>query len=127
MENKTKIVLLQAKELIFIFMFGNNKDKKDQAKALYHPGTYTSSVALGDSSFDVCVTVSETAIKDVTFNQLNDSVTTMYPLLNKAMDSVKEEVKKNGSIEKIAFQTDYQYTGTVIQQAIESALDKAAK
>ena len=142
MENKTKIILLQAKELIytsifillgiilvviFLCMFGNHKNKKDSSKALYHPGTYTSSIALGDSSFDVCVTVSEHAITDVTFDQLDDSVATMYPLFQTAMDSIQKEIKETGSIDDISFEADYQYTGTVIKQAITSALKKAER
>ena len=140
MKNKTKIVLLQAKELIYtviflilgiiliivlINMFGNNKSKKDHAKVNYNPGTYTSSIALGDSSFDVCVTVSKHAIENVSFQQLDETITTMYPLIETAMDSVNQEIEKTGSIDNISFETDYQYTGTLLQQAIESALDKA--
>jgi uncharacterized protein with FMN-binding domain len=143
MENKTKIVLLQAKELIYtgifvalgiiliivlINMFASKQDDKSQsASALYEPGTYTSSIALGDSTFNVCVTVTDDRIENVAFDQMDETVTTMYPLLNTALDSVNEQIKESGSIDNIAFETDYQYTGTVIQQAIESALAKAKK
>ena len=51
----------------------------------------------------------------------------MYPLLNTALDKVNEQIKESGSIDNIAFETDYQYTGTVIKQAIEAALNKAHK
>lgn len=140
MENKTKIVLLQAKELIYtgifvllgivlivvlILMFASGKKGKDSAKAIYEPGTYTSSISLGENSFNVCVTVSENRIDNVAFDQMDETVTTMYPLLNTALNSVNEQIKKDGSIDNIAFETDYQYTGTIIKQAIESALDKA--
>ncbi|MDD5949298.1 MAG: hypothetical protein PUC39_06185 [Lachnospiraceae bacterium] len=142
MENKTKIVLLQAKELIYtgifvilgivliivlVSMFASGKNKSDSAKAIYEPGTYTSSIALGESSFQVCVTVSENKIENVTFDQLDETVTTMYPLLNTALDRVNEQIKETGSIDSIAFETDYQYTGTVVKQAIEAALKKAKK
>ena len=108
-------------------MFGNNKNKKDQAKVNYTPGTYTSSIALGDSSFDVCVTVSKNEIESVHFQQLDESITTMYPLIETAMDSINQEIENTGSIDNISFETDYQYTGTLLQQAIESALAQAKK
>lgn len=142
MENKTKIVLLQAKELIYtgifvvlgiiliivlVSMFASGKSKGSSAKAKYEPGTYTSSIALGESSFNVCVTVSEDKIENVTFDRVDETVTTMYPLLNTALDKVNEQIKETGSIDEIAFETEYQYTGTVVKQAIEAALEKAKK
>lgn len=142
MENKTKIVLLQTKELIYtgifvvlgvilivilISMFASKNDKNKSAKSTYEPGTYTSSISLGDSTFEVMVTVSEEKIENVAFDQMNETITTMYPLLNTALDKVNEQIKEHGSIDNIAFETDYQYTGTVIKQAIEAALNKAHK
>lgn len=140
MENKTKIVLLQAKELIYtgifvllgiilliilINMFGHKKNDKKVANAAYEPGTYTSSIALGDSNFNVSVTVSENKIEAVAFDSTDETITTMYPLLNNALTYVNEQIKQTGSLDGIAFETDYQYTGTLLRQAIEAALEKA--
>ncbi len=142
MENKTKIVLFETKELIYtgifvilgilliivlISMFHGRSSKKDSAKALYEPGTYSSTIDIGESSFNVCVTVSEDKIENVAFDQINETVTTMYPLLGTALDKVNEQISETGSIDDIAFETDYQYTGTVVKQAIYSALKKAEK
>ena len=142
MENKTKIVLLKTKELIYtgifvvlgilllfllLHMFTGKHGKQSSAKASYEPGTYTSSITSGDTTFEVLVTVSKDRIENVAFDQLNETVATMYPLLNTALDKINEQVKEVDSLNEIAFETDYQYTGTVIKQAMEQALKKAEK
>lgn len=142
MENKTKIVLLKTKELIYtgifvvlgilllfllLHMFTGKHGKQSSAKASYEPGTYTSSITIGDATFEVLVTVSKDRIENVAFDQLNETVATMYPLLNTALDKINEQVKEVDSLNEIAFETDYQYTGTIIKQAMEQALKKAEK
>ena len=142
MENKTKIVLLKTKELIYtgifvvlgilllfllLHMFTGKHGKQSSAKASYEPGTYTSPITIGDATFEVLVTVSKDRIENVAFDQLNETVATMYPLLNTALDKINEQVKEVDSLNEIAFETDYQYTGTVIKQAMEQALKKAEK
>ena len=126
MESKTKIVVLRTKELIYtgiflvlgiililvlIFMFTQGKTKETIASATtYIPGVYSSPITLGSSSFNVEVTVDQNHVTNVSLENLDETVETMYD-----------------SIEQVEFTADSQYTHTILTQAIKNALEKAKK
>lgn len=141
MESKTKIVVLRAKELIYtgiflvlgiililvlIFMFTQGKTKETMAPTMeYIPGVYTSSITLGSSSLNVEVTVDQNHITNVSLANLDETVETMYPLLEPAVAEINEKLQTVDSIDEIDFTADNQYTHTILTQAIKNALEKA--
>ena len=141
MESKTKIVVLRAKELIYtgiflvlgiililvlIFMFTQGKTKETMAPtATYIPGVYTSSITLGSSSLNVEVTVDKNHVTNVSLANLDETVETMYPLLEPAISEINEKLQTATSIEQVDFTADNQYTHTILTQAIKNALEKA--
>lgn len=145
MSSNTKVVVFKAKELLYtgiflllgiililllIFMFLPKDNEKEpsvstETDAVYVPGVYTSSVQLGENTLDVQVTVDSQNIKSVNIEQLDDSVKTMYPLIEPSIASINEQLSKISSIDELTFEDESQYTNTILKQAIKNALKKA--
>ena len=141
MSSNTKVVVFKAKELIYtgiflllgillilllIFMFlpKEKKTNMDAEETMnYIPGVYTSTIQLGDNTLDVQVTVDSKKIKSVSLEQLDDSIKTMYPLIEPSVASIK--LSSISSIDELTFEDDSQYTNTILKQAIKNALKKA--
>lgn len=141
MSSKTKIVVLHIKEIIYtivfallllalvvllFFMFGR-KGKEESAATSYTPGVYTSTVTLSNTTLEVEVTVDENHINSIRFSNLDESVTTMYPLVQPAIEDIAEQVYVKQSLEDIQYSSDNPYTSMVITDAIRDAVEKAEK
>lgn len=150
MSAKTKIVVLHMKELIYtgifavlgilfvvllVMMFLPDKETGNtpppepevtETASLYIPGIYTTELVLGNQSIDVEVIVDKNTITSIRMVNLNDAVTTMYPLLEPAFESICEQVYEQQSLEHITYTTDSKYTSLVLLEAIQNSLKKAA-
>lgn len=142
---KTKIVVIQTKELIYtcifaglgillilllVFMFlpsrsGDATDEQQAQNQIYTPGIYTSQIKLGDSTLNLELVVDTDQIKSVSLIQLDESVTTMYPLVKPALSSIEEELIAGTALEDIPLSEKSKYTETLLIEGIRSALDKA--
>ncbi len=71
--------------------------------------------------------VDENYIKSVELVNLSDSVSAMYPLLQPSLEDIESFLVANQSLDNIYFETDNEYTGTVLAAAIKTALGKAEK
>ena len=140
MSAKTKIVVLHMKELVytvifvvlavllvllFVFMFGSEKDESAKETMKYTPGKYTSSILFNDNSIDVEVVVDENRINSFSLVNLDESVATMYPLMQPALDAISQQIYENQSLEGIDYGSENQYTSQVLVEAIRNALSKA--
>lgn len=146
----TKLIVLKSKEIIYtaifvalviilivimVVMFKPKAEENTTEEAAkpstettevsYIPGTYNSTISLGESTISVMVTVDEESITDVSFENLSESVTTMYPLLESSMEDINTQLQYVSSIDDITYSTDNQYTTTVICNAIKNALTDA--
>lgn len=150
MSAKTKIVVLHMKELIYTAVFAALgilfvvllvmmflPDKEDSSvpeeesvatssAALYIPGIYTTELVLGNQTIDVEVIVDKDSISSIRMVNLNDAVTTMYPLLEPAFDSICSQVYELQTLEGVTYSSDSKYTSLVLLEAIQNSLDKAA-
>lgn len=141
MSAKTRIVVLHMKELIYtvifaglgilliillLFMFlPREKDGEAVETMNYVAGVYSSSVMFGDNHVDVQVIVDKNKINAISLVNLDEAVTTMYPLMEPALSDISRQVIEKQSTEEITYQTDNQYTTVVLLDAIENALAKA--
>lgn len=141
MSSKTKIVVLHMKEIIYtaifavlaivlilllIFMF-LPKDKASKAETeKYMPGVYTSTVTLNNTALEVEVSVDESHINSIRFSNLDETVTTMFPLIQPAIEDIAEQVYEHQSLDDIKYSEENPYTSQVIVNAIDDALKKAA-
>lgn len=145
MSSKTKIFVLHLKELIYtgifvllailflVLMAVMFLPKKDPGKpsaaedaARYVPGKYTTSLQIGQGNVDVEVVVDDAAINSVRLVNLNEVITTMYPLMEPCMETIADQVCENQSLENITWPEENKYTSQLLLNAIQAALDKAA-
>ena len=113
--------------LLLVYMFAP-KDQKSStsADAAYIPCVYTSSITLGGNAVDIAVTVSETRIEAIAFNNLDETIETMYPLMQPALDNLADQICETQSLDGLDYSEETQYTSQVILGAVERALEKAA-
>ena len=140
MGSKTKIIVLHMKEIIYTaifavlaillilllaFMFLPKDTKTSQTANHYNPGVYTSTLSLNNTNLEVEVTVDESHINSIRFSNLDESVTTMFPLIQPSMEEIADQICRSQSLENIALSEETPYTSQVILNAISDALKKA--
>lgn len=149
MSAKTKIVVLHMKELIYtgifvalgilfvvllIMMFlPGDKEKSPAEESVataasvsdYIPGIYTTELILGTKTLDVEVVVDQTSIVSIQLRNIDDDVSTMYPLLEPAFDSLCSQIYTNQTLDNITYSAETKYTSLVLLEAIRNSLEKA--
>ena len=143
MSAKTKIIVLRMKELIYTGIFialgllliillivvFSPKKREEAASATkepsYVPGIYTTSLMLNDRTVDIAVTVDENNINDIRMVNLDEAVTTMFPLLEPAFDDLANQIVRNQSVSDISYSDDTKYTSLVLLDAIKTSLGRA--
>ena len=138
MSNRTKIVVLYMKEVIYTVVFAVlavvlivllflmfRKNEEVSSSALYQPGVYTSSIQMNDVVLDVEVVVDEQRINAIAFRNLSDEVATMYPLMQPCLDVISQQVYDSQSLENIELSQEGEYTSEVLLKAVKNAVEKA--
>lgn len=141
MSAKTQIVVLHMKEviytllfaglsiiliLLFLYMFLPEKNEQENTEsATYTAGVYTSSILFQNSAIDVQVVVDANKINSISLINLDESVATMYPLVEPALKELTSQILKKQSTEGISYSSDNQYTALMLLEAINTALEKA--
>ncbi|MDE7016681.1 MAG: hypothetical protein K2P65_03760 [Lachnospiraceae bacterium] len=148
MSSKTKIVVLHVKELIYtgifavlgilfiillIIMFLPKDEKKETVPTMtqtstntYVPGIYTTSLILNDNVVEIEVTVDEQNINSIRLVNLDEAVTTMYPLIQPSFEDLANQIIANQSLDGITYSDDNKYTSMILLNAITASLEKAA-
>ncbi|MBE5950463.1 MAG: hypothetical protein E7260_02590 [Lachnospiraceae bacterium] len=143
--SNTKIVVVKLKELILttalvlagvvtlmlmIFLISGNKNHSDGSgdaptSALYHPGVYTSSMTLNDTTIHLELVCDANHINSVRLVNLDEAVETMYPLLNPALSDLELQLAKDIPVSELVLTDGSKYTQTLLIEAIEQTLRKA--
>ena len=144
MSSKTKIIVLHMKEIIYTAIFaalgilliillvvmfrpGGKKQPADaHAEKQYTPGIYTSALTLNNTNLEVEVSVDESHINSIRFSNLDESIATMVPLIQPAIEDIAEQIYKTQSLENITLSGQSPYTSQVILDAIAETVEKAA-
>lgn len=95
------------------------------AASLYIPGVYNTELVLGDQTLNVEVMVDRNTITSIQLVNLSEAVTTMYPLLQPAFDSLAAQIREQQSLDNISYDADSKYTSLVLLEAIRNSLEKA--
>lgn len=157
MSSKTKIVVLKSKELIYtgifillgimlifllIYMFSPNKDIKSKQLITteaspsteiketfsgYTPGVYTSELNLGGSTLLLSVSVDGDRVTGVAIDNMDETLTAMYPLVQPSIDEINNQIGMVSSIKDITYSSDNKYTTILILDAIDDALSDARR
>ena len=146
MGNKTRIVVLRKRELIYtgifaalaitlvvllFLMFRPQSDGSSDtgarpiASSKYKPGVYTTPVSMGGHTVDVEVTVDADQINGVRLVNLDEAGLTMYPLVEPAMEHIASQICETQSLEGLTCPEGSQYTSQVLVNAVSEALEKA--
>lgn len=144
MQSKTKIIVLHMKELIYtgiflflgilflvliVLMFFSDDPATSSAKSTetmaYIPGVYTTTLQLGESSVELEIVLDENNINSIRLVQLDEAVTTMYPLIEPSLESITEQIYDSQSLDNITFSDDNRYTSSVLLEAISATIEKA--
>ena len=143
MHSKTKIVVLHMKELIYtglfillgvlfiillVIMFNPTRDNspKDSSSA-YIPGVYTTSLIMQGSAVDLEVVVNESQITSIRFVNLDDTVTTLYPLMEPALEDIANQIYENQDLSMVKYNNENRYTSLMLLDAIGNTLEKASQ
>ena len=145
--SKTKIFVFKMKELIttvvfvilgilllllLLMMFLSGKDDKGttgtenaEETALYHAGVYTSVLTLNDTALNLEIVCDPNHINSVRLINLDESVTTMYPLLNPALEELELQLSNDVPLEELELTESSKYTQMLLLDVIEHTLNKA--
>ena len=117
--------------ILLIVMFYPPGDEDTAAEtttaeaAVYNPGIYNSQMQLGDTTLNLEIVVDESQIKSVSLVNLDESVTTMYPLVKPSLEFLEEELVAGTPIDDITVSEKSKYTQTMLIDGIKNALSKA--
>lgn len=152
MNSKTKIVVLHRKELIYtgifvllgilfiilvIAMFFSkdegaqnmestpSTESTEAQETSYIPGVYTTSMVFSEHTVDVEVTVDQDSINSIRLVNLDESVTTMYPLIEPVFETLTQQIYETQSLETVTYENENKYTAMVLLDAIANSLSKA--
>lgn len=142
MSSKTKIIVLHMKEVIYtgifllllvilgvlvFLMFGPGKTETASSDTVskYTPGIYRTSIRLNNNTFDVEVTVDQDQIKSIHLNNLSESTSAMFPLVEPVLDTLSSQIYSSQSLEDLVYSSDQKYTALMLIHAIDEALSKA--
>ncbi len=143
MNSKTKIVVLHQKEVIYtaifillgilfiffmLFMFLpgiSDKSNGAPSDAVYNPGVYTTSVQIGEKTLDIEVYVDANNINSIRMVNLDESIATLYPLMEPAFENLVTQICENQTLENVTYNSDSKYTSLLLLEAIQTSLNKA--
>lgn len=104
----------------------NGRNETQSIETSYIPGVYTTSLVLSDHTVDVEVIVDHDCVTSIRLVNLDEAVTTMYPLLEPAIESIAGQIYEKQSLDGITYADENKYTSLVLLQAIQAALEKAS-
>lgn len=143
--SNTKIVVVKLKELLLtaalvlagvvtlllIVILVSGRETKPSisddttTSAMYHPGVYTSSMALNDTTIHLELVCDSNHISSVRLVNLDEAVETMYPLLNPALSDLELQLAKDIPLTELVLTDGSKYTQTLLIEAIAQTLKKA--
>lgn len=141
--SKTKIVVLHLKEIIYtaifvglgilfllllFFMFypRESKPTMNDIEPQYQPGVYTSQLMFNDTALNLEVVVDENHINSISLWNIDETVSAMYPLLEPSLENIETQLCNNININDVELSESSRYTETLLLDAIELTLEKAA-
>lgn len=117
------LIFLIATLLIFINLFGENKQKKEVA-AKYQPGKYSQDMKIGNKTATLEVLLEENQIKGVKLSSADETVETMYPLMKPTVEKISNQLASGENINDIKPEQENKYTEKVILDKIKDILKR---
>ena len=105
----------------------NSKNTASDSETTYNPGVYTSSLMLNNSSLEIEVCVDSHRINSISVKNMDEAITTMYPLMKNSVNDLSNQIINSQSLENITYTDDCKYTYMILLDASSTTLDKARK
>lgn len=135
MSSRTRIVVLHMKEIIYTAIFAalailliillivmfrpSGKSAASGEKKQYTPGVYTSTLTLNNTNLEVEMLLSQ--IQKFSMHPafpILENRTTMFPLVQPALEDIADQICRTQSLENISFPEDAPYTSQLILNAV---------
>jgi 2C-methyl-D-erythritol 2,4-cyclodiphosphate synthase len=140
--SNTKIVVIKLKQIIYgaifavlgiilivllitLFKSGNDDSSTTDDVAKYVPGKYTSVVSLNDTNLNLEIVVDENHINSVRIVNIDESITTMFPLVEPSINDISEQLCNDVDIASVEIAEESKYTQSLLLDAVEQTLAKA--
>lgn len=91
----------------------------------YVPGIYSTTLQLGSSTVELQIAVDKNHINSINLTNIDESITTLYPLMRPTLSELSAVILAEQSIENISYSDENRYTSMLLMQAITATLDKA--
>lgn len=103
----------------------SESDAAENTEGSYIPGVYTSSLVLNEQAVDIEVIVDHNSITSIRMVNLDDTVATMYPLVQPSLESLAAQIYEKQSLEDLSYSMESKYTTLILLDAIQTAVEKA--
>lgn len=146
----TRIVVLQLRKVIYtaifvgfailaliflIVMLSTDKNGKGRESASvsnqdeheYEAGVYTKEIQIGDATVNIQLSLDEDNVKSVELVNLDESVETMYPLMQPTVEKISEQLASGRSMEEIVISEESQYTEKIIVESVSQMMEEHRK
>ena len=97
-----------------------------KTEATYRAGVYTCGISLNDTVLSLEIVLDKDHINSIRLINLEDSVATMYPLMEPALDALAEQLTGGVALEDIKLSEESKYTQLLLMEVINQTLAKAA-
>ena len=111
--------------LVSLFTSGKDDSNSSPSTAKYTAGVYTSVIQLNDTTLNLEIVVDKDHINSVRIVNLDESVTTMYPLVEPAINDIEDQLCNDIDIDSISVSEERKYTQTLLIDAVKQTLEKA--
>ena len=139
---KTRIVVIRMKEIIYTSIFigigilliillvfvlkPKTEKQNDQTSARFNAGVYTSTLSLNNTALNLEVTIDPDRITSIRLINIDDTVTTMFPLLKPALADLESQIIEKQGTADIKMSDDSRYTQTLLLNEIDAIINEAS-
>lgn len=142
--SEVKIVVMKRKQLLSVILFSLiaviiiivlamliSRDKTDtlpeNEQSMFTAGIYTEMITLGDTTLNLEVVVDKDNINSIRILNIDESIATMYPLVESSIVSLADQLCNGVPLESVTLSEDSTYTQKLLLNAITAALEKATE
>lgn len=101
-------------------------DEYYRTEATYRAGVYTCGISLNDTVLSLEIVLDKDHINSMRLINLEDSVATMYPLMEPALNALAEQLTGGVAPGDVVLSDETKYTQLLLMEVIKQTLAKAA-
>lgn len=101
-------------------------DEYYRTEATYRAGVYTCGISLNDTILSLEIVLDKDHINSMRLINLEESVATMYPLMEPALNALSEQLTGGVAPADVVLSEDTKYTQLLLMEVINQTLAKAA-